>query len=741
MLSATLSALREIGLIERSLERDAPVAELLPDLTPSGFGYLRVGLHSLACAGWIADGPALDPAETFLHWTDAGHAALEELPKEYRDGAFAVPLLVAGRVREVCDALGWSDEEARELAGHVGLVGSYLPLLSCLGELYTGRRVVSHGEAEWHVDRALNIEASGLAHRRYFSDADAIFVELFDREPLETQPRFVADMGCGGGSWLEHVYALVRDRTRRGAALAEHPLLMVGLDYSGTALARAQLLLDGAGVPALLLPGDVTDPDRVAEALAAHDLEMRDGLHIRAFIDHDRDYHGAPAGVPAPGWSSGAYVDDDGGALAPAEVERDLTAHLRRWAPHVERHGLVVVEAHSVAPRVVSAHRGTLHSLAFEAYHGYSHQYPIEFEAFRWCCRQAGLQPSALCERRYPATRPFTAVSVNKLVVPQPSGASAPPGDEDGEALHLLLYIDGDLRFPRSWASTATGFVVAAAIEAIEARLASAQRGETIRVLDYGTGTGLAAIELLKACAERRLEERLERAGVGFELHLVDLPSSWFDKGRLLLGDSQWTHFHDLRDAGGRFVPLAELTGGPVIDALMVSMVFHLIPPSALSRVGEDLAGCMRPGARLSWSSPDLGPPGPYAVLFHDTNRELRRRWLERVEAGGDNERAGKRILREPNQADAVVAALREHFDGEVARPTYELLAEDIVDTLLVPANQREFLPEIEDRAERERVIVELMRGEVIPALQAGPAGTPLGLNVQWTLGDFSLQK
>jgi len=87
-----------------------------------------------------------------------------------------------------------------------------------------------------------------------------------------------------------------------------------------------------------------------------------------------------------------------------------------------------------------------------------------------------------------------------------------------------------------------------------------------------------------------------------------------------------------------------------------------------------------------------------------------------------------------------VAEALSEHFDGELLRPTYELLADDIVDTLLVPANQQEFLPEIGDREERERLIVSLMRDTVIPALQAGPAGTPLGLNVQWTLGDYRLR-
>jgi hypothetical protein len=54
-----------------------------------------------------------------------------------------------------------------------------------------------------------------------------------------------------------------------------------------------------------------------------------------------------------------------------------------------------------------------------------------------------------------------------------------------------------------------------------------------------------------------------------------------------------------------------------------------------------------------------------------------------------------------------------------------------------VPSNQGEYLPEIEDVAIREALIEELLTGDVLPVLHAGPAGTALGYNVQWTFGDF----
>jgi len=99
--------------------------------------------------------------------------------------------------------------------------------------------------------------------------------------------------------------------------------------------------------------------------------------------------------------------------------------------------------------------------------------------------------------------------------------------------------------------------------------------------------------------------------------------------------------------------------------------------------------------------------------------------------------RADRRVLPQPNDAGEVGDAVARHFAGEarVELQAHELLGDDIVDTLLVPSNQAEYLSEIEDRPLREAAIRELMLGSVIPELQDRAAGTAHGLNVQWTLG------
>lgn len=347
---------------------------------------------------------------------------------------------------------------------------------------------------------------------------------------------------------------------------------------------------------------------------------------------------------------------------------------------------------------------------------------------------------------------------------------------EDGRALHEYLFVGGDLRYLRRFVAQSTGFVVAGALDALDAWLEAASDGDVLRVLDYGAGTGLASIEFLKACRERRVEEQLERRGARLEVHLVDLPTPWFAQGFALLRNCAWTRFHSLTTADGSFRPLLEITGGHAMDAVMIANVFHLIPRRALGRAVGELASVSNPGGRLTWCSPDIAPAGPRSVLLHDSNRALRERWLgvlsaEAAPAQGETggpvgppppvlleaaararetldqaarreaqRRADSHFLAEANTAEDVATALEDHFSGHVERPTCEALDEDVLRALLVPSNQAEYLAEIRDRSLREEVIRELLLKEILPGMAERGARTARGLNVQWSLGSFVRQ-
>ncbi len=857
VLCATLRGLDEIGLLEPSLEREEPVAEVRPGLTESGFAHVRIGLRSLSQAGWIVPAPGMTPDAATLHWTLAGRAALAhrdgylalgaylatfagsgpqtwtapwdadrrarfadlvelaaarwpadepagDVVAAHLDGALAAPALLwldatdrlrgagpdlpadehGAQLGRLLTVLGWLAADGcwtadgtcgLDFVDHLGLAGSYLPTFARLPELYGGEPAADLPL----VQRELNIRASTAAHARYFADADPLLATVFDREPLAGQPSAVVDSSCGDGAWLAHIHAFVRDNTLRGRNLADHPLRMVGADVDEAAAARARLTLAAAGADALVVRGETGEPEALGATLAEHGLDIADALHVHAFADHDHPCAPVTGLAAAPAMSSGAYLDDSGRALDPADVEAGLAIHLARWTPHAARHGLIVLEAHGHGPLVTLKHQGALHSLAFDAYHGYSRQYPVERRAFIAALRRAGLVQAATGERRYPTSRPFVAVSVNHLrdgrgrvALPgtddpaqaraQDTWTPAPGADlSDGEGLHRLLYDGGDLRHPRGWSAAPTSIIVTQAMEELEGRLATRARGDVLRVLDYGTGTGLAATELLKACRERGFDERLQRAGVALEVHLVDIPGSWFAKGYEILSGCSWTRFHSMIGADGRFRPLGEVTGGLQMDVILSSMVFHLIRPRAFERVVDGLGALMKPGGRLLWSTPDVGPAGPFAVLFHDPNRALRAHWkalvagdaqprtelqrdavavTRRVRDGAPliaDDRADKRILKDANTGDGLGQMLAARFTGAITTQAHEIADRETLDTLLVPSNQGEYLPEIEDVAIREAVIEELLGGDVLPVLHASPAGTALGYNVHWTFGDF----
>jgi len=293
----------------------------------------------------------------------------------------------------------------------------YLPLLRQVPELIFGEpaKPGDNGE-ETHLDRELDLRFSGdvftAACREPFL---GIALPLFEAAPLDRQPALVVDAGCGDGALLEALYLAVRERTARGRRLAERPLMMAGVDPSPVARRMASARLSAAGVPHVILDGDIGDPAGLERALAARGLDARDALHVCKSAIHDRAYSGPgpetpdrpaspraadtqqggvpPAGAPPayagpPG--AGAYARPDGGAIPASSVALDLAALFRRWLPVASRHGWLVIEAHAAPAAILARLIGRTHATVLDATHGYACQYPVEPGVFAWAARAGG---------------------------------------------------------------------------------------------------------------------------------------------------------------------------------------------------------------------------------------------------------------------------------------------------------------------------------------------------------------
>ncbi|MCP5006098.1 MAG: class I SAM-dependent methyltransferase, partial [Planctomycetes bacterium] len=256
---------------------------------------------------------------------------------------------------------------------------------------------------------------SGYQHGRYFKDAEAEVLKIFNQLPLKKQPKAIADIGCGDGSFLKQLDEAIKTKTERGKYLKKFPLTLLGIDYNRTALKEAEANLQG--LPCQTLMGDINDPARLLQDLSK--LGFSGGeeiLHVRSFLDHNFSFDSSLAvddslkvlSTGEQDW----HVDQHGNLVSSLEVLSRWKAHLKSWAQVLDKGALLVLEAHSLSPGESRRQLEVSESLYFDTLHGFSHQYLISAESFVILAANVGLF-SKVPLRRYPKTLNFCRITLN----------------------------------------------------------------------------------------------------------------------------------------------------------------------------------------------------------------------------------------------------------------------------------------------------------------------------------------
>jgi len=314
-----------------------------------------------------------------------------------------------------------SGKYAATLATSYGVTVSYVPMFNLVSTLLFGNpRIQRMDESgvELLVNRGMNVWGSGGAHKTYFKKVDEIVVEIFNR-PIARQPQGICDMGCGDGTFLEHLYSVVKTRTARGQMLDMHPLIIVGADFNKVARRVAKQTLRKANCPTFhVIQGDINRPPQLAADLDDLGLDIHDLLHVRSFLDHNRPYSPPMDYVMGSrkGKSTGAFTRL-GQEIAPDELEENLVRHLRRWAPYVGRFGLLLLELHTLPPELTAANLEKTPAVAYDGTHGFSDQYLVELQVFLDCAREAGLRADPLHACKFPPSE-LATVSLNYFIAP-----------------------------------------------------------------------------------------------------------------------------------------------------------------------------------------------------------------------------------------------------------------------------------------------------------------------------------
>ncbi len=333
-----------------------------------------------------------------------------------------------GSIFELLASQGWIQRErnrvsltesgyyAAQLSSSYGVTVSYMLMFNVVSTLIFGNpripRVDDNG-IELLVNRGMNVWGSGGAHKTYFKKVDEIVLEIFNR-PIEAQPKGICDMGCGDGSFLEHLYHVVKNHTVRGKILDQHPLIIVGADFNKVARRVSKLTLRKAEIPLYhVIHGDINRPALLAGDLETLGLDIHDLLHVRSFLDHNRPY------MPPSGYVKGSRIARCSGAFAhlgqevlPDELEENLVRHLRRWAPYVGRFGLILLELHTLSPDLTAANLRKTPAVAYDGTHGFSDQYLVELPIFLDCVRESGMHANTRYQTKYPPSD-LATVSIN----------------------------------------------------------------------------------------------------------------------------------------------------------------------------------------------------------------------------------------------------------------------------------------------------------------------------------------
>lgn len=303
---------------------------------------------------------------------------------------------------------------------NMGVTVSYRPLLARLRELHFGdpQKVFTvKGKEESHVDRSLNVQASGFQHEKYFADMAKVIEEIFNQEPLALQPRFVADTGCGDGTLLKHTYELIREKTLRGQHLNDYPISLIGLDYNNAALQETGKTLEG--LPHQLLFADVGDPERILRDLSSIGVEdSTTVLHLRSFLDHNRPYKHVTEGADETLRIlkvDSVSIAEDGKLIPPGEVITNLIEHFRAWKPLLMGHGVLCLEVHAMSAQAKMEFFDMAEGLHFDALHAFSLQHLVDPHNFLLAAAQAGLFSDAF-HASYPRGLPYTRITLDRLV-------------------------------------------------------------------------------------------------------------------------------------------------------------------------------------------------------------------------------------------------------------------------------------------------------------------------------------
>ena len=301
-------------------------------------------------------------------------------------------------------------------ASAYGVTVSYLNTLYNINKLLTSSPEYiwnrKSDNSEIHVDRALNVWGSGGAHKNYFKKIDAIITNIFNK-PLNKQPEGIIDIGCGDGTFLKHIYDLILNNTIRGNHISKKPLYIVGTDINEKARIATKDTLKN--IDNIVLDGDISNPDALNKILyKKHNLKLNKLVNCRSFLDHNRIYKKPSKYFLKHNIHSNGTFASKGKLINSIDLIANFIEHLYKWKPYINKYGLIIIELHTVNSEITKLNSGKTLACSYDATHGYTDQYLIEYNVYKKCFNEVGFKITNKNEFLYPIENP--TISINYII-------------------------------------------------------------------------------------------------------------------------------------------------------------------------------------------------------------------------------------------------------------------------------------------------------------------------------------
>ncbi|WP_027363075.1 hypothetical protein [Desulfospira joergensenii] len=338
----------------------------------------------------LLEGVILLPVLISLRDKSINHALLS-------DNESAIPAVKF--IQEVFIKKGWA--KPSESKFEIGAVGkfmishsliagvtvSYRPLLKNLEKILFGEPnllLCSECGEESHIDRSLNVIASGFQHEKYFKEVEKVFNQIFEGSTLEL-PDYIADMGCGDGNLLKRIYNSTAGKTQNKDAFNHRSFGVIGLDYNPKALIESEKKLSQIS-DHHLLQGDIGNPEQMKSDIEQLGIDFKRTMHVRSFLDHNRPFTRLTDVHSYQKWTQISFasfgIDIDGTIIPPEEMMENLSQHLKKWSKVLNKYGLLALEVHYQTQQTKKNHFDTAEGFHFDTLHTFSNQFLCEPEYY-----------------------------------------------------------------------------------------------------------------------------------------------------------------------------------------------------------------------------------------------------------------------------------------------------------------------------------------------------------------------